>query len=135
MTPLGTGERVTSCSLQHFLCISDFHEEILVTHYQNITFHTFIPEETKQIRSSLACPFTSIRCAVSPSGNSQCFQEFLLCTWTSGTSQVGSNSCWNQEPKPTNSGLPSDRKSPPFQGQSCWSPRQHNCLLYAAMGK
>lgn len=69
----------------------------------------------KQNRSDrcLACPLTFIRCAVSPSGNSQCFQEFLLCTWTSGTSQVGSNSCWNQEPKPTSSGLPCDRKSPP----------------------
>lgn len=50
MTPLGTGEQVTSCPLQHFLCISHCQEEILVTHYQNTTFHTFIPEETKRIR-------------------------------------------------------------------------------------
>lgn len=53
----------------------------------------------------------------------------------SGTSQVGSNSSWNQEPKATSSGLSCDRKSPSFQGQSCWSPQQWESPLHAAMGK
>lgn len=80
MTPLGTGEQVSPCPLQHFLCISDFQEEILV-HITKASPCTHSSLK-KQNRSDqwLASPFTSIWCAMSPAGNSQCFQEFLLCT-------------------------------------------------------
>lgn len=39
-----------------------------------------------------------------------------------------------KSPNPPALGSPG-RKSHPFQGQSCWSPWQHNHLLHAAMGK
>lgn len=86
--------------------------------YKCITFHTFIPEETRMDRS----PFTSSLPPDVPLAHQQTLsisQEFLLCTrrpsqptassrpslhdCKSHTSLVGNDSCsWNQGAKATN---------------------------------
>lgn len=154
MTPLGKGGQVPSCPLQHFLLISDFQEEIPVSNtLANITISHIHPWRNK-IDQMDVLPLPSLPSDVPWAHlgtlsvpRSSCSALPLPPHWTtvskpngrdgkSGTSQVGSNSSWNQEPKSTSSGLSGDRKSPSFQSQSCWSlPGSTNRPLHTAMGK